>query len=68
MRSRTNTSSNRATLSGGYASFSEPRSAAAKRPSIPWRGTAVYLLDGRTQGDYNDWNMNTPAFQWYYRS
>lgn len=28
---------------------------------------AVYLLDGlRAQDDYNGWDINTPAFEWYY--
>ena len=27
---------------------------------------AVYLLDGlRAQDDYNGWDINTPAFEWY---
>src|ERR1700730_4538518 len=30
---------------------------------------AVYLLDGlRAQDDYNGWDINTPAFDWYYQS
>jgi len=30
---------------------------------------AVYLLDGlRAQDDYNGWDINTPAFEWYYGS
>jgi diacylglycerol O-acyltransferase/trehalose O-mycolyltransferase len=30
---------------------------------------AVYLLDGlRAQDDYNGWDLNTPAFEWYYQS
>src|ERR1700761_196475 len=30
---------------------------------------AVYLLDGlRVQDDYNGWDINTPAFEWYYQS
>src|SRR6202790_872775 len=30
---------------------------------------AVYLLDGlRAQDDFNGWDINTPAFEWYYRS
>src|ERR1700748_3045625 len=30
---------------------------------------AVYLLDGlRAQGDYNGWDINTPAVEWYYKS
>jgi diacylglycerol O-acyltransferase/trehalose O-mycolyltransferase len=29
----------------------------------------VYLLDGlRAQDDYNGWDINTPAFEWYYGS
>src|SRR5256714_643391 len=30
---------------------------------------AVYLLDGlRAQDDFNGWDINTPAFEWYYQS
>src|SRR5690348_11903070 len=30
---------------------------------------AVYLLDGlRAQDDYNGWDINTAAFEWYYDS
>ena len=30
---------------------------------------AVYLLDGlRAHDDYNGWDINTPAFEWYYKS
>lgn len=30
---------------------------------------AVYLLDGlRAQEDFNGWDINTPAFEWYYKS
>jgi diacylglycerol O-acyltransferase/trehalose O-mycolyltransferase len=30
---------------------------------------AVYLLDGlRAQDDYNGWDINTPAFEWYHGS
>jgi diacylglycerol O-acyltransferase / trehalose O-mycolyltransferase len=30
---------------------------------------AVYLLDGiRAQDDYNGWDVNTAAFEWYYQS
>jgi diacylglycerol O-acyltransferase / trehalose O-mycolyltransferase len=30
---------------------------------------AVYLLDGlRAQDDYNGWDINTPAFEWFYGS
>lgn len=30
---------------------------------------AVYLLDGlRAQEDYNGWDINTPAFEWFYQS
>ena len=37
-----------------------------------WRGRpeqAVYLLDGlRAQDDYSGWDVNTPAFEWFYNS
>ena len=30
---------------------------------------AVYMLDGlRAQDDFNGWDINTPAFEWYYGS
>ena len=30
---------------------------------------AVYLLDGlRAQDDYNGWDINTPAFEWFNQS
>ena len=30
---------------------------------------AVYLLDGlRARDDYNGWDINTPAFEWFYQS
>ena len=30
---------------------------------------AVYLLDGlRAQDDFNGWDINTAAFEWYYDS
>ena len=30
---------------------------------------AVYLLDGlRAQEDYNGWDINTPAFEWFHQS
>src|ERR1700757_2390557 len=30
---------------------------------------AVYLLDGlRAQDDFSGWDINTPAFEWYYQS
>src|SRR5271169_5454853 len=30
---------------------------------------AVYLLDGlRAQDDFNGWDINTTAFEWYYQS
>jgi diacylglycerol O-acyltransferase/trehalose O-mycolyltransferase len=35
----------------------------------PGGSHAVYLLDGlRAQDDYNGWDINTPAFEWYYQS
>jgi diacylglycerol O-acyltransferase/trehalose O-mycolyltransferase len=35
----------------------------------PGGSKAVYLLDGmRAQDDYNGWDINTPAFEWFYES
>ena len=35
----------------------------------PHRRKAVYLLDGlRAQDDYSGWDINTPAFEWFYDS
>ena len=68
MRSSTNTSSNRATFSGGYASFYsdvQRRRSVLRSPGVEQRRICWM---GRTQGDYNDWDMNTPAFERYYRS
>jgi diacylglycerol O-acyltransferase/trehalose O-mycolyltransferase len=32
-------------------------------------GKALYLLDGlRAQDDYSGWDINTPAFEWFYQS
>ena len=32
-------------------------------------GKSVYLLDGlRAQDDYSGWDINTPAFEWFYQS
>ena len=32
-------------------------------------GKSVYLLDGlRAQDDYSGWDINTPAFEWFYES
>jgi diacylglycerol O-acyltransferase / trehalose O-mycolyltransferase len=37
--------------------------------SSPAAPKAVYLLDGmRAQDDYNGWDINTPAFEWFYQS
>ncbi|MHC9294679.1 esterase family protein [Mycobacterium sp. LTG2003] len=41
-----------------------PPAAPAPQPS-----RAVYLLDGlRAQDDYSGWDINTPAFEWFYGS
>lgn len=41
-----------------------PATAAATSPS-----KAVYLLDGlRAQDDFNGWDINTPAFEWFNQS
>jgi diacylglycerol O-acyltransferase/trehalose O-mycolyltransferase len=44
--------------------------AAAPAPAAsPGAQKAVYLLDGmRAQDDYNGWDINTPAFEWFYNS
>jgi diacylglycerol O-acyltransferase/trehalose O-mycolyltransferase len=35
----------------------------------PASSKAVYLLDGlRAQDDFNGWDVNTPAFEWFYQS
>ncbi len=42
---------------------------AAAPTSSPSGQRAVYLLDGmRAQDDYNGWDINTPAFEWFYES
>jgi diacylglycerol O-acyltransferase/trehalose O-mycolyltransferase len=42
---------------------------AAAPTSSPGGQKAVYLLDGmRAQDDYNGWDINTPAFEWFYES
>ena len=44
---------------GGPAPASSPR-----RPAPPAK--AVYLLDGmRARDDYNGWDIETPAFEWF---
>lgn len=36
---------------------------------VPAPSRAVYLLDGlRAQDDYSGWDINTPAFEWFYGS
>ena len=44
----------------------------APAPTSETAGTprkAVYLLDGlRAQDDYNGWDINTPAFEWFHES
>ena len=44
-----------------------PTPDAPAAPAAPTK--AVYLLDGlRAQDDYNGWDINTPAFEWFYGS
>ncbi len=45
-------------------------SSGAPAPTSSSSGSkAVYLLDGlRAQDDYNGWDINTPAFEWFYES
>ena len=41
---------------------------AAAPTSGPGEPKAVYLLDGlRAQDDYSGWDINTPAFEWFYQ-
>jgi diacylglycerol O-acyltransferase/trehalose O-mycolyltransferase len=36
---------------------------------VPMSSKAVYLLDGlRAQDDFNGWDINTAAFEWFYQS
>nr|WP_284232264.1 MULTISPECIES: alpha/beta hydrolase family protein [unclassified Mycolicibacterium] len=44
--------------------------APADAPAVATRPSkAVYLLDGlRAQDDFNGWDINTPAFEWFHRS
>src|SRR6476620_8770196 len=53
---------------GAAAPTSSPEGAAAPTSS-PSGAKAVYLLDGmRAQDDYSGWDINTPAFEWFYQS
>jgi len=53
---------------GAAAPTSSPAGAAAPTSS-PSGTKAVYLLDGmRAQDDYSGWDINTPAFEWFYQS
>jgi diacylglycerol O-acyltransferase/trehalose O-mycolyltransferase len=41
----------------------------AGTPAMAPMSKAVYLLDGlRAQDDYSGWDINTPAFEWFYQS
>ena len=54
-----------AATSGPGAAAPAPDAPAA--PAAPTK--AVYLLDGlRAQDDYSGWDINTPAFEWFYGS
>jgi diacylglycerol O-acyltransferase/trehalose O-mycolyltransferase len=48
----------------------EFQGAGAAGPATSGSGAkAVYLLDGlRAQDDYSGWDINTPAFEWFYNS
>src|SRR6478672_10850251 len=53
---------------GAAAPTASPAGAAAPTSS-PSGTKAVYLLDGmRAQDDYSGWDINTPAFEWFYQS
>src|SRR5882762_3983262 len=49
-----------------------PSAAMGRNVRVEFQGGgkhAVYLLDGlRAQGDFNGWDFNTAAFEWYYQS
>jgi diacylglycerol O-acyltransferase / trehalose O-mycolyltransferase len=54
---------------GGAAAPTSSPGGAAAPTSSPSRTKAVYLLDGmRAQDDYSGWDINTPAFEWFYQS
>src|SRR6188472_2353235 len=54
---------------GGAAAPTSSPGGAAAPPSSPGGTKAVYLLDGmRAQDDYSGWDINTPAFEWFYQS
>lgn len=47
----------------------DPAVPSAPATSTPTSNKAVYLLDGlRAQDDYSGWDINTPAFEWFYGS
>jgi len=48
----------------------EPGTAPPTTPAPPAASSkAVYLLDGmRARDDYNGWDVETPAFEWFYNS
>ncbi|WP_231748677.1 alpha/beta hydrolase family protein [Mycobacterium sp. M26] len=49
------------------AAMTPPAPDAPAAPAAPTK--AVYLLDGlRAQDDYSGWDINTPAFEWFYGS
>jgi diacylglycerol O-acyltransferase/trehalose O-mycolyltransferase len=49
-----------------------PSSAMGRDVKVQFQGGGnhvVYLLDGLgAQDDYNGWDINTPAFEWFYQS
>jgi diacylglycerol O-acyltransferase/trehalose O-mycolyltransferase len=46
----------------------DPAAPPVAAPPVPM-SKAVYLLDGlRAQDDYSGWDINTPAFEWFYQS
>ena len=43
-----------------------PAPPGAPAPAVPAGAKAVYLLDGlRARDDYNGWDIETPAFEWF---
>src|SRR5882762_4951347 len=49
-----------------------PSAAMGRNVRVEFQGGgshAVYMLDGlRAQDDFNGWDINTAAFEWYYQS
>jgi diacylglycerol O-acyltransferase / trehalose O-mycolyltransferase len=54
---------------GAAPAATSSRGAAPAATSSPSGSKAVYLLDGlRARDDYSGWDVETPAFEWFYQS